>query len=83
MTDSDYCCSVMNSWHTSSKDYIQFKIQKNNFSVTVFFFFNFLLDEIDLQINTDDAAHKNPVGRMSDYYTMRNETAARAALMVG
>uniref|UniRef100_A0A8R1XTJ2 Mediator of RNA polymerase II transcription subunit 22 n=1 Tax=Onchocerca volvulus TaxID=6282 RepID=A0A8R1XTJ2_ONCVO len=34
------------------------------------------------KINTDDAAHKNPVGRMSDYYTMRNETAARAALMI-
>uniref|UniRef100_A0A915PKA6 Mediator of RNA polymerase II transcription subunit 22 n=1 Tax=Setaria digitata TaxID=48799 RepID=A0A915PKA6_9BILA len=34
------------------------------------------------KINIDDAAHKNPVGRMSDYYTMRNETAARAALMI-
>lgn len=47
-----------------------------------FLFFDFLLDGHGLQINIDDAAHKNPIGRMSDYYTMRNETAARAALMV-
>uniref|UniRef100_F1LAC3 Mediator of RNA polymerase II transcription subunit 22 n=2 Tax=Ascaris TaxID=6251 RepID=F1LAC3_ASCSU len=34
------------------------------------------------KINVDDAAHKNPVGRMTEYYTMKNEMAARAALMV-
>ncbi|VDN02681.1 unnamed protein product [Thelazia callipaeda] len=34
------------------------------------------------KINVDDAAHKNPSGRMSDFYTMKNETAVRAALMV-
>ncbi|VDK55577.1 unnamed protein product [Anisakis simplex] len=34
------------------------------------------------KVNVDDAAHRNPVGRMTEYYTLKNEMAARAALMV-
>lgn len=30
----------------------------------------------------DDAAHKNPMGRMTEYYTLKNEMVTRAALMV-
>uniref|UniRef100_A0A0N4VZ19 Mediator of RNA polymerase II transcription subunit 22 n=1 Tax=Haemonchus placei TaxID=6290 RepID=A0A0N4VZ19_HAEPC len=33
-------------------------------------------------INTDDAAHKNSSGKMTEYYTIKNEMAARAALIV-
>ncbi|VDP46835.1 unnamed protein product [Heligmosomoides polygyrus] len=35
------------------------------------------------KINTDDAAHKNSSGKMTEYYTIKNEMAARAALIVG
>ncbi|VDK19354.1 unnamed protein product [Anisakis simplex] len=35
-----------------------------------------------IRVNVDDAAHRNPVGRMTEYYTLKNEMAARAALMV-
>ncbi|CAJ0603243.1 unnamed protein product [Cylicocyclus nassatus] len=34
------------------------------------------------KINTDDAAHKNSSGKMTEYYTIKNEMAARAALIV-
>ncbi|VDN56780.1 unnamed protein product [Dracunculus medinensis] len=34
------------------------------------------------KINMDDAAHKNPMGRMTEYYTLKNEMVTRAALMV-
>ncbi|KAL6738445.1 hypothetical protein Aduo_011992 [Ancylostoma duodenale] len=34
------------------------------------------------KINTDDAAHKSSSGKMTEYYTIKNEMAARAALIV-
>ncbi|VDN28078.1 unnamed protein product [Gongylonema pulchrum] len=34
------------------------------------------------KINMDDAAHKNPFGRMTEYYTLKNEISVRASLMM-